>query len=201
MKAALHSEKALIRGLNRSDHGSFRQIFDLYAPELYLFSLKCIKSKDLAEEIVQDTFVKLWDKRETVGSDGSFRSLLITIALNSIRKYFNSLARENDLKDELLLALTKKSKEFSEDDNYNELVNKLNELMDQLPPRRKEVFYRKKILGKKAKEIAEDLDITVKTVEYHVAEAMKFLKKEFKNSRIGNVVLLSVLQRMKGRAY
>lgn len=197
MKAASNKESLLINGLNKGNHDSFRQIFEIYASDLYSFSMKYVKSKGVAEEIVQDTFIKLWDKREAVKTEGSFRSLLITIALNSIRKHFNLLARENDIKDELLVALTEESEEYNEDDNYNELVNKLQGLIDQLPPRRKEVFHKKKILGMKAKEIALELDITVKTVEYHVAEAMRFLKKEFGSIGADNIILLSLLLHLK----
>ncbi|MDD4189789.1 MAG: sigma-70 family RNA polymerase sigma factor, partial [Mangrovibacterium sp.] len=65
---------------------------------------------------------------------------------------------------------------------------KLNELISRMPEKRRQVFIKKKFEGKSLKEIAEELDITPKTVEYHITEAMKFLKQEFEKFRMEGLV-------------
>jgi len=193
----ISTDALLLKGLRNGNHASFKKLYDLYSAHLFNYSFKLLKSKDAAEDIVQDTFLTVWNIRDRIKSSGSFKSMLFTIGLNSIRHTFNILSKENDLKDELLYNLSENSKEYSADNDYEELVKKLEKLLTQMPEKRKQVFIKKKIEGLKAKDIAIELNISVKTVAYHVAEAMKFLKKEFKAMGISGVVLLSVISFMR----
>lgn len=196
-KREIHTEALLLEGLRRGNHSSFRLLYDMYGGHLYNFSYKLLKSKNAAEDIVQETFFKVWNRREKIQSSGSFKSFLFTIALNSIRHSFNQIARENALKDSLLIDFTKKSDEFSEEDDYEMLVEKLQQLIQQMPEKRRIVFYKKKIEGRKATEIASELNISLKTVEYHVAEAMKFLKEEFKSMDKSGTLLFLLLSSIR----
>lgn len=192
-----YSEILLIEGLNNGNHSSFRSLYNLYSAQLYNFAYNILKSQSAAEDIVQDTFVKIWDRRTQIRTSGSFKSLLITIALNSIRQSFNELSKENQLKDELLISLTKDSEKYSAEDLYENLLAKLEELIAKMPEKRKLVFTKAKLEGMKAKELSKELGISVKTVEYHVAEAMKFLKAEFKNNGLSESMLLFLIHLAK----
>ena len=190
----------LIQGLKDGNHSCFKKLYDLYSSQLYSFSFKLLKSKIKAEDIVQDTFLKVWDRRARIKTNGSFRSLLMTIALNDIRESFNQNSRNNNLKNELLFQLSSGSEKYSPDNNYEDLLNKLESLLDRLPEKRKLIFLKKKIEGKKAKDIATELKISEKTVEYHVAQTMKFLKAEFKSSGVSGIILYILLSKMQKNA-
>ena len=189
----IDNDKLLIEELIKGNHTSFKKTFELFGPELFEFSFKILKSNDIAEDVVQETFVRIWENRHKLKTEGSFKSFLSTIALNIIRKHFNDMAKDSESRDKLLLSLAK-SKDLKEDDPYDILVGKLNELISKMPQKRREVFYANKILGKTAKEIANQYNISVKTVEYHVAEAMKFLKKEFRSITINGLLFFTLFQ-------
>ena len=181
---AEYSEISLIEGLNRGNTSSFKSLYNLYSVQLYNFSYKLLKSKHAAEDVVQETFIKIWERRAQIKTSGSFKSLLMTIALNAIRQSFNNISKENNLKTELLVYLTQNSDKYSHKNIYEELVKKLEELISKMPEKRKRVFAKIKIEGVKSKDVATELNITVKTVEYHISEGMKFLKAEFHTMEI-----------------
>ncbi|RIJ46975.1 sigma-70 family RNA polymerase sigma factor [Maribellus luteus] len=187
-KGSQNTEKNLIYGLNRGDHDSFRALFDLYSKPLFQFSLNYLKSKDAAEDVVQEVFSKVWSKKTEIKSDTSFKSYLFTIALNAIRKQFNKLSKLNEARHEILFSLSSNKPVFDDKDDYQALLNKLEELIDLMPEKRKQVFVMKKLQEKSLNEIASELDISSKTVEYHITEAMKFLKSEFEKLKAGGLI-------------
>jgi len=121
-----------------------------------------------------------------------FRSYLFTIALNAIRKQFNLLSTVNEINHDLLLELSSRKQDFDERADYQDLLNKLHEFIDRMPEKRKQVFIRKKFEDKSLKLIAEELQIDPKTVEYHITEAMKFLKKEFENLNLKGMIFFQL---------
>jgi len=187
-KKKSHIESELVAGLRKGDHSCFQQLFDHYSGPLFKFALSYLKSGDTAEDVVQEVFLKIWNNRKDVRTDTSFRSYLFTIALNSVYKHFNKLTKLNELKHDLLIDFSNHQAEFDERADYQDLVDKLNELISRMPEKRRQVFIKKKFEGKSLKEIAEELDITPKTVEYHITEAMKFLKQEFEKFRMEGLV-------------
>ncbi len=172
-------ELELINGLRKENHQSFKRLFEFYSQPLYKFSFSYLKSKEAAEDVVQEVFFKIWNNKKDIKTNTSFQSYLFTIALNSIRKHFNKLSKQNDLKHNILNTLSTDQQNFDDNSNYQDLLNKLEKLIERMPERRKQVFVKMKLEEKSQKEIAEELSITTKTVEYHIMEAMKFLRKEF----------------------
>lgn len=193
----INIETALLKGLKRSDHECFQQLFSLYSQPLYRFSLSYLKSEQAAEDVVQEVFYKVWKKRKDIDTEKSFQSYLFTIALNAIRKYFNKLASANQLKHDLLILFSENKETFGDKEDFQELVEKLEEFIRKMPERRRKIFRRKKLEGKSQKEIAEEFSITTKTVEYHITEAMKFLKKEFDKLRMKGMIFFCLF--VKGR--
>jgi RNA polymerase sigma-70 factor (ECF subfamily) len=173
------TEYQLIISLIKDSHDSFQKLFNRYSKPLYQFSLSYIKSKETAEDIVQQVFVQLWRNRKSLKTDTSFKSYLFTIALNEVRKHFNKQSKQNELKHDLLFDFSNQKSNFDDYSDYQLLLNKLDEFINCMPEKRRQVFIKKKIEEKSIKEIAQELSITPKTVEYHITEAMKFLKQEF----------------------
>ncbi len=182
------SDYNLITGLKKDDHDSFRVLFNRYSKALFQFSLRYLKSNEAAEDVVQEVFTKIWNNRKELKSETSFKSYLFTIALNSIRKQFNKLSRFNEVRHDILLDISQNTSEFDIREDYQSLLDKLDELINRMPEKRKQVFIKKKLEEKSLKEIALEMDITAKTVEYHITEAIKFLKKEFTSLQIKGMI-------------
>lgn len=175
-------ESKILNEFKGGDHSAFKKIFERYSKQVFQFSLSYLKSVEAAEDIVQEVFIKIWNNRKDLKTDTSFQSYLFTIALNSVRKYFNQLSRFNELKHDILLDSL--GPDLEDCSNYQFMLDRLEELIRQMPEKRREVFIKKKIEEKSLKEISEELSITTKTVEYHITEAMRFLKSEFEKLQI-----------------
>lgn len=188
MSCKPHIESELINGIKEDDHASFHHLFELYSEPLFQFSLRYLRSKEDAEGVVQEVFIKIWKKRKTLKTNTSIKSYIFTIALNVIRKHFNSQSRLNELKHDILIQFSHNKSEFDDQDDYELLCNKLENLIQQMPEKRRQVFIKKKLEEKSLKEIANELSITPKTVEYHITEAMKFLKKEFEQLQTSGII-------------
>ena len=186
-KIKINTDSVLIKGLKKDDHDSFQKLFDYYGQILYQFSFSYLKSKEAAEEVVQEVFIKIWDNRNKIRTDTSFKSYLFTIALNSIRKQFNKQSRQNKLEHDILLELSSNEEEFDDNPDYQMLLDKLDEFIQLMPEKRRQVFIKKKIEGKSLKEISDELSITTKTVEYHITEGMKYLKKNFEKYKLNGM--------------
>lgn len=185
-------DSRLLKELKRGDHMAFKRIFERYGSQLFQFSLSYLKSKEAAEDIVQEVFAKIWNNRKEIKTDKSFQAYLFTIALNAVRKYFNKLSRLQKIKHDVLFDFSTMKPDFDDVSNYQLLLDRLDELIQEMPERRRTVFVKKKIEGKSMKEISQELNITTKTVEYHVAEAMKFLREEFEKLHVQGLIFLNL---------
>lgn len=181
-------ETPLLIGLINGEHKCFKKLFDLYSKPLYRFSFAYLKSEQAAEDVVQEVFMKIWKRRKDIDPGKSFYSYLFTIALNSIRKQFNELAEENRLKHDILESVYDSDTNIDDNDNYQELLGRLELLINKLPARRREIFLKKKIECKSLKEIAQECNISPKTVEDHITESMNFLRDELKKSGVKGMV-------------
>ncbi len=187
-----NDEIFLIIGLKKNDHRSFQKLFELYSNPLFQFSLSYLKSKEVAEDVVQEVFLKIWKNRKKLKTTTSFQSYLFTIALNTIRKHFNKVSKQNEIKHDILKEFSNNKLEFDDQSDFQLLVDKLSELISLMPEKRKQVFMKKKFEEKSLKEISAELSITTKTVEYHITEAMKFLKNGFEKLQVEGIIFFTL---------
>ena len=187
--------------LKNGDHDAFKMVFEQYCERLFQFSYSYLKSREAAEDIVQEVFIKIWRNRNGIRTDASFQSYLFKITLNTVREYFNKLTKSNELKHELVLGLTDNSQNMDDVLDYQILLDKLEGFIENMPNKRKEAFVKKKIEGKSLKEIASEMGITTKAVEYHITEAMKFLKTEFEGLKINGLIFYHLFLSYKSKLH
>ncbi len=187
-----YTEQELISLLRSGSQYAFERLFENYSQKLYRFSLSYLKSETEAEEIVQDVFLKLWENRDKLRNETSFQSYLFTIAFNDIRKHFNKKARDERYRTEILDFLSDENPSVETIPDFETLVIKLESLIDQMPDRRKEIFRKRKKEGKAVRDIAGEMEISQKTVENQITEAMNYLKKEFGKDRISGLLFFYV---------
>jgi len=170
-------EKKYLVALKDGDAKAFDQIFEMYGRRLYYFALGYLKSKTEAEEVVQEVFYKIWKNRTRINPDLSFKAYVFKIAYNHIQELFLKLSHERSYLNDVVDSAVSFSTEMEERINYQSLLELVDRLIDQLPPRQREVFIMRKKEGKSLKEIASVLKISPKTVENHLTEAMRKIKE------------------------
>ncbi len=166
-----YTDSELVSLLRIGSSVAFRVLLDRYSSKLYRFSLSYLKSRCDAEEIVQEVFLKIWKIREELSPDKSFDSFLFTIAKNGI---LNTIRKEKSQKAYLNYSVLYPEKNvlIDEELNFHELERAYQQAVNQLSPKRREIFKlsREKFLSNA--EIADHLGISVKTVENQMTSAL-----------------------------
>ena len=183
----IHSDKELIRKLKKGDIEAFNRIFYAYSSKLYHFAYGYLKSKEDAEEMVQEIFSKIWDKRADIKEEYEFRSYLFSIAFNYIKKHFRSKALINKYA-EFATTNNQESEQIQEDVNFASLKLRVDQLVDQMPEKRKSVFFKSRVEGKNSKEIAAEMNISPSTVENHLNQALRFLRLHLKDENLAGLL-------------
>lgn len=198
----LIDEKALIGDLRSEDRAelAFRRIFSIYYPRLHNFAMRFISDPDDAEDIVQDVFSKLWQRRAGL-SYISLSSLLLTMTRNGCLNFLRHRVFINEYNSQYKASQADGERLYYLDmlDSadapllLDELRGRINNVIDSLPPRTQEVFRMSREDGLKNREIAERLGITVKVVEKHVSRALAALREAFGSTYVADILTLMTL--------
>lgn len=186
--AETNRENELVQWLKQGDKKAFQQLFEQYAKRIFAFAKGFLKSNSDAEEIVQEVFVKVWQARESINTELSFKSYLFKITYNCIREYFNKQSRENRYKHEILDDSVEFDNRTEERLDYKSLLELVEEKIEQLPPRQRQIILLSKKQGVPTREIATLLEISPRTVEKHLSEALKQLKKDLREDHVAGLL-------------
>lgn len=169
----------LVLELISGDRAAFQQIYDQYHAKVYLFAHKHTKDSHSAEDVVHDVFLQAWEKRDKLSATTPLEAQLFVIARSRIiNNYRRSLIKDNAYQNFSSQFHPDKTIDPFEDD---ESIQKLNESIELLPPKRKQVFKMAKIDGLSYEEVAKTLDISKSTVEAQMVKALKFLRDQMGN--------------------
>ena len=168
-----------IEKMKAGDRESFNQVFRRYYSPMVRFCIRYVADSDLASEIVQDLFVKLWSNREKISFNTSFESYMLTSVRNSALTYIN---KERSHAEANLRVFSEESDNTdpSETLQSNNLEESYRKILKDMPEKRREVFLASRYDGLKYSEIAEKLGISQKTVEAQMSAAIKQLKDGLK---------------------
>ena len=172
------TERTILINLRSGDLKSFDTIYHRFNKKLYSFSFSFLKDHEQADEMVQDVFVSLWEKREQINPELPFENYLITICYNSIRKFFRRRKIENKVMDYLSKNVPESITETGNTVIYNELMELVERTVNNMPPKQKTVYKLSRQEGIEIKEIAERLNISSRTVETHLTNALKIIRME-----------------------
>ena len=190
-KIDLFSDTDLILALKEGNLKAFNQVFDRYAKRLYRFSMGYLKSAENAEEIVQEVFLKIWHNREELIVQKSFDSYLFTIAkngiLNTIRKSKSEQAYLNYAK-----LYPGKDVLLDQELDFKELKKAYQEAIAQLSPRRKEIFLLSREQSLSNAEIAQKMNISVKTVENQMTSALAEIRKNLRSLGFSGIIFFEL---------
>ena len=156
------------------DQTAFRQLFNFYSKKLTRFAYSIVKSQDAAREIVDEVFIKIWRNRAKITGIQNLRVYLYTAAKNTGLNYLSARARENICEPFDFFNVQFSDEQSPEKRMINsELMKKINDAINDLPPRCKMVFKLVREDGLSYKEVGEILNISPKTVDAQMVIAVK----------------------------
>jgi RNA polymerase sigma-70 factor (ECF subfamily) len=159
----------------------FDRIYVSYFYRLHRFAKEYVMSDADAENIVQDVFLLLWEKREVLNVQISLTAYLFSLVKNKCIDHLRHKVIANEIQQELSLKLASLEELDSTFISDEEIEQFLADAINKLPKRCREIFIKSRIEGKKYREIAEELNISVNTVENQIVIALKRLRLELKD--------------------
>lgn len=194
-------DKQLLELLAQDSEYAFAVIFDKYRPRVYSTALSFLKSSDAAEEVVQETFLRVWQKRKDLSQVNYLNSFVKTIAYNLMVDQFRKTILEKGYKKELALNVP-----VVDDTDHrvrnDESVRLLQAAIAILPQRQRQVYELARIKGLSQEEIAIALSISKNTVKVHMTAALQSIRTYLSShypDTLGSIPVLLLLARMTGK--
>ena len=182
----MKSDKEYIECLKNDDFSALDALFRKYSGSLYAFALSLTRNPFAAEEVTQLVFLKVWEKRSKINEFLSFKSFLFSVAYNETISWLrkeNSEKRRIGNYTQYIDSITNETEQLVE---FRSLELIAENLIAEMPEKRKEIFRMSREQGFSNKEIADKLNISIKTVENQITSALKFLREHLgKNEILG----------------
>jgi RNA polymerase sigma-70 factor (ECF subfamily) len=193
LKPSPYTDRELLQQVAEGNEQAFQTLFKNHRGRLYHYILGIVKSKEIAEELVLDVFLKIWMGKEVVNSIENMDAFLFRVAYNKSIDFIRKAARSPKIID-----IVWDNIQFAADRNpetqliQQEYNNILREAIDLLPPKRKEIYRMSREEGLSHAEIAKELSIAKSTVANQIVDAQVFIKS-FLLKNLDLVILLSLL--------
>lgn len=174
-------DKQLIESVRNGDEQAFEVLFKRYYKNLCVFAFRYIPEEDVVEDLVQEMFFKLWEKRSNLFITTSLESYLYRSVHNLAINFLNHEKIKRGYKDKVIQGFKKKL--YNDDIAYWEfgLEEVVKKNIEKLPDRRRKIFKMSRFEELKNHEIAEKLDVSIKTVEAQMTQALRFLRDKLKD--------------------
>ncbi|NOY97046.1 MAG: RNA polymerase sigma-70 factor [Chlorobi bacterium] len=187
-------------GLKKGNPDAFKEVFRLLYPRLKGYCKLFISNESQVEDIIQESFLNLWEKRSSIQTEKSVESFVFVIVRNRCLNYLKKKKLEEgkielenlnivELQYLYQLDFTEKEEKSLEE----MLIESFQKAVDELPEKMKEVFTRCKIEGEKQKEVAEELGISLKMVEKHISKAKQQIRKRLISQYPALILLITIL--------
>ncbi|MCF8379850.1 MAG: RNA polymerase sigma-70 factor [Bacteroidales bacterium] len=174
-------EKDLCARLKSGDILAFEIVYNLMSEKVYHFALKILRNEQNAEEVLQESFIKLWENHSKIDIDRELGSYIFTITHRLAIDHFRLKKRE-DQKSIILSKIIGSSDNKTEKDiNFSELKGEFDRAIAQLSPSKKEIFHLSRIQGLSNDEIAKKLGISKNTVENQIVNSLKIIREKLKH--------------------
>ena len=178
MKEEINDDRVLLERLKSGNIACFELLYSKYSGKLYNYVLSLSKGDFyLAEEIVQNVFVKIWEIRQHINTEGSFNSFVYTVGRNMFLNVVKSRLQEHLYHDYVVDHEAILDNSVEKEIEYKMLEEQINRLIEQLPPARRNIYVLSRVKNLPNKEIAALLDISENTVESQLNKATQFMRK------------------------
>ena len=187
-----HTEKELLNKVSQGDQQAYAVLFHRYFDRIYTNAFHFTKSQDLAKDICQEVFIRVWNYREKLREVNSFEAWLVTITKNFIRNTLKKKVLPVSNEEYLLAYLQDMSPSEQEVMEVKEWETKLHSAIDQLPPQMQTAFRLSRFQGLSHEQIARKMNISRVTSRNYIARALLFLRKYLQEhgDQLGLLLLL-----------
>ncbi len=193
----LNTGKSSSFTFKRISEEHFEELFCEFYPKLLAYAISILNNKQVAEDIVQEVFLYVWEKRDKLQIGAGFYSYVFQSTYTKCVDYIRKDSRLDKREQESILKFAEEYESYLENDAHpiqelfsKDFNEKLDLLLEQLPESRCQVFKLVYIDGLKAKEVASQLDMPQRTVESHVYLTLKFLRTQLSPSDFFILALL-----------
>lgn len=175
--ACTYDEQELLFLLRTGDKTAFTKIYDRYSKKLFLNIYSLVKIQEIAEEILQEIFVLIWEKRETIIINQSFKAYLFRIAENKVIDFFRKLKRDKILFERVKEISSAVYTHVEESILSSESSSVFRKAIESLPPQRRQIFCMCKMEGKSYNEVSHLLGISTSTINDHIVKATRTVRE------------------------
>jgi RNA polymerase sigma-70 factor (family 1) len=179
-----YNEKALLQQVAQGDERSFRELYDHYYNRIYSIAYKLTKTESVAEDVVQEIFIKLWVHKETLSGVDNFNAYLNTLIRNHVFNCMRRLATEEVFLHKMIDEGSVVSDDVHDALVYKELRKRLSDVISRLSPQQKRAYHLSRIEGLKHEEIASQMNISRETVKKHIGEALRLIKSQLREDEL-----------------
>lgn len=194
MELANHQhEKELLSNAASGDATAFAALFRIYKHKLYGFLLRATGSPEMAEDIIQDVFLKLWGDRENLTQIDQFGGYVYRMAQHRVINSMKRMARETSILNELGKEIPAAATDAESRLGLQDVTNSLQSALNKLTPKQKLVYTLSRENGLKHEEIARHLNISPSTVNNHMIEALRMIRQQLHASPEAFTILVMLL--------
>jgi len=183
------SDKDILQRLANNDESALRAVYEEYSEKLFISAYNLLNNKEICEDIIQEIFISLWRKRQNLSIKTTLKGYLY--ACVTYKVYDQYKIKNSALKTELIDNFNNQIQFSNPETNmvHNELVERINSIINTLPKKCQVVFKmsREELLSHK--EIAQKLNISTKTIESHITNALKIIRSSLGNSYSAEIIL------------
>ncbi|MGE0078272.1 MAG: RNA polymerase sigma factor [Bacteroidales bacterium] len=172
---------ALLRRFQQGDESAFTLLFHQHSSALYRKILWMVNDDEIANDLLQELFLKLWETRERIDLSKPFKAYLYTIASNLVYDFFRKSANRKKYEKHLLSLADEHYSHIEEALFSKDNQTLINEAIDQLPPQRKQIFTLCRLEGKSYDEVSDMLKISKSTIQDHIVKANRAIKDYLSN--------------------
>lgn len=187
------TDTALLAALQQGSEYAFEALYARYRSRIYYNMIKIVRSEAVAEELLQDVFLKVWELRDRIDPTQSFKAFLFRISGNLAIDFYRREARRRIIDATALLANEKEYDHVQQYIDFKEAEALLSDAIAKLPPQRQRVFRMCRIEGKSYEEVANLLLISRKTVQDHMVKANQWLRDSLRDDYGILILLLAIL--------
>lgn len=187
------NEPELLLRISQGDAWAFRQLFTAYSGKVYALAIKLTKDAELAKDLTQEIFARLWVKREQLGGVLHFQGFLTTMALNLIRNHFRR--KVLNAANEAFLVNYFEESAMAPDRamEFKEFQCMVQEAVDHLPPQLNRSFTLSRMAGMSHAEIARQMELSPLTVKSHIARALTHIRAYLEQHAVRTLTLVCVV--------
>ena len=171
-----YDDKSLLYQIRDGSVQAFEILFNKYSRKLYFFIMRYTKSHADTEEIVQSSFISVWENRHRLDESFQLKNYLYTIAVNKVLNFIKHQAIHQRYIEHSLVHKSISDDQTEKEILYNELQENVDRVLEKLPDQQKEIFRMSRFDGFTNKEIAIKLGLSVRTVENQIYRALQTIR-------------------------